>query len=45
MGKVENNIQRLVIIDFEPMKASAVQINALRATAIDKAIIPEVRIY
>ena len=45
VGKVENNIQRLVVIDFEPCLASAVRINALRAKAIDKAIIPEVRIY
>lgn len=45
VGKVENNIQRLVVIDFEPCLASAVRINALRATGIDKAIIPEMRVY
>ena len=45
VGKVENNIQRLVVINFEPSMASAVRINALKAVAIDKAIIPEIRIY
>ncbi|HJA94702.1 MAG TPA: FAD-dependent oxidoreductase [Candidatus Eisenbergiella merdipullorum] len=45
VGKVKNNIQRLVVLDFTPSLASAVRINALRATAIDRAVIPEVRIY
>lgn len=45
VGRVENNIQRLVAVDFAPEAASAVRINALRATGIDRAIIPEVRIY
>lgn len=45
VGSVKNNIQRLAVVDFAPAKASAVRINALRATGMDRAIIPEVRIY
>lgn len=45
VGQIKNNIQRLVVIDFPPESASAVRINALRATGINRAIIPEVRIY
>lgn len=45
VGRMENNIQRLAVIDFTPEMASAVRINALRGTGMDRAIIPEVRIY
>lgn len=45
VGEIRDNIQRLVIVDFPSVRASAVRINALRATGIEKAIIPEVRIY
>ncbi len=45
VGFVENNIQRLAVVDFMPVAASAVRICALRATGIKRAIIPEVRIY
>jgi hypothetical protein len=45
VGNVQDNIQRLVVVDFQPVKATAVRINALKALNIDQAIIPEVRIY
>lgn len=45
VGSVKNNIQRLAVVDFEPEEALAVRINALKATGMDRAIIPEVRIY
>lgn len=45
VGRIENNIQRLVVIDFAPKAVSAVRINALKATGINRAIIPEIRIY
>lgn len=45
VGSVRNNIQRLAVVDFAPEEASAVRIRALRATGMDRAIIPEVRIY
>ncbi len=45
VGSVENNIQRLVVLDFTPVWASAVRIWALRATTVEQAVIVEVRIY
>ena len=45
VGNVQDNIQRLVVVDFQTVKATAVRINALKALNIDQAIIPEVRIY
>lgn len=45
VGAIKNNYQRLVVIDFLPVEASAVRIHAKKAVRIDKAIIVEVRIY
>ena len=45
VGSIQDNIQRLVVVAFQPVKATAVRINALKALKIDQAIIPEVRIY
>lgn len=45
VGSIKNNMQRLVVVDFEPTVASAVRINALRATKINFVIMPEVRVY
>ena len=45
VGEVSNNIQRLVISDFNPLKATKVRVTAIKAKSTDKAIIPEIRIY
>ncbi len=42
---VENNIQRLAVIDIEPTVAKAIRITVLKTVDTQKAIIPEIRIY
>lgn len=42
---ISENIQRLVVIDFEPTLAKAVKITATKTFNCENIIIPEIRIY
>ena len=45
VAAVQDNIQRLVVLDFPPVIAEAVRIHALKTVQAQYAVIPEVRIY
>ena len=42
---VTDNIHRLAVVDFAPVKASAVKLTVLRTLDSDRVVIPEIRIY
>ena len=42
---IKGNIQRLAVIDLDPVSVNGVRITALKLVNSDKVIIPEVRIY
>ena len=42
---ITNNIQRLVVLDLEPVMVTGVKITVNQAKCISHAIIPEIRIY
>ena len=44
-AEIKNNIQRLIVIGFDTVKAEKVRINILKTHGSNRAIIPEIRIY